>query len=183
MAYFPDLTPYAYYISPRGSGVIDLAYPNALNVGWLDRAEPFPVDPAALPAALLNRLLAHTVLYVLMMRGFHRCHFCSRDDDDWSRLSIVREGREIFLDNGEVLVVGADGSAFRAPAMLYHYITVHGYRPPDVFLKALGESSAIIGSELEESGWAVSNPKFLKKRLVGAAERREFALRLMSGVP
>ena len=83
------------------------------------------------------------------MLGFHQCHFCPRAPEDWSRLSLRIGDRELFLDNGEVLVVGREGQAFRAPVMLYHYIMVHYYRPPEIFWEALRESVSSAGEQVE----------------------------------
>lgn len=179
MAYYPDLSLYTYYLRPQNPTAIEQAYPDALNIGWLDRDYPFPRSIGLPEEALLKRLLAHTVLYVLRMRGIHICHFCPHNGRFVHNI-LVYEGREIIMDNGEILVVGADGAAFRAPTMLYHYITEHQYQPPDVFWEALRTSSPTLGDELEE---AVRVPfqddAFEKKRRAEKQEAREFAMQLI----
>ena len=82
------------------------------------------------------------------MLGFHQCHLCPHAPEDGARLRIRIGDRELFLDNGEVLVVGREGQAFRAPIMLYHYITVHYYRP----LRFLGKPYESL-SLARESKW------------------------------
>lgn len=180
MAYYPDLSPYTYYLRPQKPTAIEKAYPDALNIGWLGRAHPFPRSTTLPEESLLKRLLAHTVLSVLMMRGIHDCHLCLENSTDLHGTSLFYEDQEIVMDNGEILVVGVDGIAFRAPTMLYHYITEHQYQPPDVFWEALRTSSPTLGDELEE---AVRVPfqddAFEKKRRAEKQEAREFAMQLI----
>src|SRR5262249_15003835 len=41
------------------------------------------------------------------------------------------------LGSAEILVFGKGGKIYAAPNMIYHYVTVHHYKPPDEFLQAL----------------------------------------------
>nr|WP_309685743.1 hypothetical protein [Armatimonas sp.] len=149
MAYFEDLTLYTYEQNPVWGDEITQAYPEALNIGWLDQEQPFPTSTEPPDPLLLRRLLAHTAHPVRLMLGFHQCHLCPHAPEDGARLRIRIGDRELFLDNGEVLVVGREGQAFRAPIMLYHYITVHYYRPPEIFGEALRESVPSAGEQVE----------------------------------
>jgi len=45
--------------------------------------------------------------------------------------------RRIFLGQAEIWIFGAHGKVYKAPNMLYHYVTVHHYKPPDQFVRAL----------------------------------------------
>ena len=38
-----------------------------------------------------------------------------------------------------IRVFGKDGLIYAAPTLLYHYVSVHHYRPPDEFVRALNE--------------------------------------------
>jgi hypothetical protein len=46
-------------------------------------------------------------------------------------------GERIELGYAEILVFGEHGKIYAAPNMLYHYITVHHYKPPKEFVQAL----------------------------------------------
>ena len=48
-----------------------------------------------------------------------------------------RTGERIDLGFAEILVFGDDGRIYAAPNMLFHYVTVHHYKPPNQFLEAL----------------------------------------------
>ena len=163
MAYFEDLTPYRYSVG----GAITKEFPGALNIGWLDREHPFSTSTESPDSQLLRRLLAHTALYVCMMRGYHRCHFCPGAPEDGARLSLRIGDHELSLDNGEVLVVGSDGQAFRAPVMLYHYITEHHYRPPEIFWEVLRESVPSVGEQVEAMAYT-RDPSARQERLAWA---------------
>jgi hypothetical protein len=74
------------------------------------------------------------------MRGFHVCELCPRSADDmwpWPPLSVQEEEGEFFVGSAEIRVPAGDGTTFAAPDMIIHYVTEHGYRPPDSFLDAL----------------------------------------------
>jgi len=46
-------------------------------------------------------------------------------------------GERIELGYAEIRVFGEKGKIYAAPNMLYHYVTVHHYKPPDEFVQAL----------------------------------------------
>jgi hypothetical protein len=60
-----------------------------------------------------------------------------------------RSGKRVYLGNGEILVVGATGTAFLAPTLIFHYVAEHGYRPPAVFAEALRVSDPTAGVPLD----------------------------------
>jgi len=68
------------------------------------------------------------------MRGFHGCNLCS---EKTGYLSAKRDGEELKLGSAEIRVIGVDGKIYAAPNLIYHYITVHNYRPPDEFIDAV----------------------------------------------
>jgi hypothetical protein len=81
VAYFADLTPYAYGHADRdvvGYGRRDLRYRpryERLNVGWLDAAQPF--DRGPVPDWFAGALLDATGRPpVNVYRGLHPCSFC-----------------------------------------------------------------------------------------------------------
>lgn len=80
-------------------------------------------------------------------------------------LGIPLDPTEIKLALGadEIRVIGERGQVYAAPNMLYHYVTVHGYKPPDEFIQALKHSPCPPGPEyiasLAAIGW---EPRLLK---------------------
>lgn len=121
MGYYEDLTPYEYAgYEPDGRTV---------NVGWLSGVHPFNKGetPEAFRARLLNFCVPDHL--VRLMRGFHICEFCDFAEA-WS------EKRSQSMGNGEIRVIG-EGVVYAAPTMIYHYVTEHGYRPPDAFIGAV----------------------------------------------
>lgn len=62
------------------------------------------------------------LLFARKSRGFHVCPFCSQDAPE--------------TGNGEIHVAGTD-CVYVAPALVGHYVTNHGYRPPEAFIEAV----------------------------------------------
>ncbi len=131
--YFRDLTPYEYR---KGQ-------PSALNVGWLDSAHPFA--RGIVPDGFVARLRKLALHPVNQMRGFHVCQFC-----DFGRAPAAQDQAAVnayferlkaaeVVSAAEMRVVGRDGSAYAAPILICHYVQVHGYQPPDVFVEAVME--------------------------------------------
>jgi hypothetical protein len=44
-----------------------------------------------------------------------------------------------MLGAAEIRVFAKDGVAYAAPTLVYHYVSVHHYKPPDEFVRALRE--------------------------------------------
>ena len=89
---------------------------NRVNIGWLSNQHPFSVG--SVDTMTLMRLEEY--LIVNKCRGFHVCEFCGEEKG-----------------NGEIEIKGSNGDIFVSPSMIIHYIKEHGYRPPDVFIKAV----------------------------------------------
>jgi len=111
LAYFPDLSPYKYIISPQ------TVQPDALNVGWLDAWHGFPTG--VVDSEKIARLKALCEHPVNLCRGFHTCHVCQK-----------------AKGNGEIRVSGG-GVTYAAPARIAHYVEAHRYLPPQSCLDAL----------------------------------------------
>lgn len=125
MAYFKDLTRYEYSKIPfKRAGEL-------YNIGWLERSAPYPkgvVDPE-----LSAKLLALCKFPVNRYRGWHNCHFCKEYP-----VRIADSEGEFCLGDGEIRVPATNGVVtYVAPNLIYHYVAVHQYLPPDVFLDAL----------------------------------------------
>ncbi len=128
MTYFPDLTPYVYDRVNYG-----FALP-VLNVGWLDISAPYSADVTS--SEFQEKLLdfcvyEHTAQHRM---GYHRCQYC----DNPLRPIVVQHnsGKQVTLGNGEIRVIGKS-AIYAAPTLIFHYVTIHNYRPPDEFIEAV----------------------------------------------
>jgi hypothetical protein len=118
MTWFADLTPYVY-------GSITSGTATTVNIGWLRHGRVYPTGDA--PVEFVERLKELTELAsVQQTRGFHECDLCSQGDHE-SRAH----------GSSEVRAVGANGIRYAAPSLVYHYVAVHGYRPPQGFVDAV----------------------------------------------
>jgi hypothetical protein len=109
MAYIPDLAPYTYH-RPE---------PDVLAVGWLDSSQPF--DTAEPSDELREALTGLVGRRMNLFRGSHTCQFC--------------KGAPPAMGNGEVRVKKS-GKWYSAPVMIYHYVAIHHYKPPQEFIDA-----------------------------------------------
>ena len=125
MAYFPDLSRYEYLSVGQ----------EMVNVGWLGREGEIPTG-AAVPDAVVEALLVWPIDEETLLRGVHDCEFCGEESP--LRVPAPVERGYVSLGMGEFHVTGADGTVYSAPSLVVHYITAHGYRPPEVFLEAVG---------------------------------------------
>jgi hypothetical protein len=113
MSFFEDLTPYSYFHPEE-------ELPNTVNIGWLDRSQPFPTGITSEEfQAKLERLCQRRVKQT---RGQHPCYFC--------------KGRNRPASSSEMRVAG-DRKVYAAPSLVHHYVAGHNYRPPDEFIAAV----------------------------------------------
>ncbi|MFG2747955.1 DUF7919 family protein [Streptomyces xanthophaeus] len=127
--FYEDLSAYDYRdedaFTDLESGFYALWYRPAytrLNVGWLEAGEPY--STGAVPTAFVEKLKAvQKVQWMNVCLGWHECDLCP-------------EGRAPE-GNGEVRIPGGPGVAFAAPFLITHYVTAHGYRPPQAFMDAV----------------------------------------------
>lgn len=121
MTYLEDLSPCTYLDKWDTLGLV--------SVGWLSKDVAFSTGPVdASVREQLARLLEDPYCPVAFF-GAHQCEFCTPltahpHDDSYPH------------GYGNLLVPG-DGTIFACPELIAHYIDVHGYRPPDVFLAAV----------------------------------------------
>ncbi len=110
-----------------------------LAIGWLDEAYPFPTGST--PVEFQERLLEHCVRGVhALMTGYHTCQFCESETINEERTPkitrIYYKGKSYPTGNGEIWI--PDGNiVYRAPVMIYHYVTIHYYQPPEAFINAV----------------------------------------------
>ncbi|MFD7864388.1 hypothetical protein [Streptomyces sp. NPDC059783] len=127
--FYEDLSEYDYRdedeFTDRESGFLALWYHPAyirLNIGWLEAGKPY--STGTVPAVFVEKLKAvQEAQRMNFCLGVHECDLCPEGG--------APEG------NGEVRIPGAPGVAYAAPFLITHYITTHGYRPPQVFIVAV----------------------------------------------
>ena len=125
MTFYADLTPYT-YLPNR---------PAALNVGWLDKGHPY--IKGQMPTELLQKLRTLAVTNrINQTRGFHDCNLC----ENLSINTVINtefDGRSYRLGSAEIWVTSPTGVSYAAPNLIIHYIEIHSYLPPCVFLETL----------------------------------------------
>jgi hypothetical protein len=111
MTWFADLTKYSY--------IRWVHEPTAVNIGWLDQDHPYLMGPTTPEFQERLTFFCHNPPERFVTKGSHACEFCGR----------VRGGNEIR-------VIG-DEKTYAAPVLVFHYVIVHEYRPPDEFIEAV----------------------------------------------
>lgn len=104
-AYYEDLSPFEY----------GMAYPECLNIGWLDEGQPY--EKGNVPDGFVKKLEELPVLMKHM--GHHDCPFC---------------GKEI---SSVVKFAKGDNINYLTPGMISHYVEKHEYKPPQEFIDAV----------------------------------------------
>lgn len=144
MTYFADGSPYSY-----GAGIGFVAG-EAINIGWLDDAHPFPqgeVSPRLVAA--LCELGRNSVNRT---RGHHGCELCARTGsaDSHPPPTLAPCEDAYNLGSAEIRVAGADGEKFAAPNLIAHYVAVHAYQPPAAFAAAAIRAAAALRHSASE---------------------------------
>ena len=124
MTYFKDLSEYAY-------GDLAFARPGTKAIGWLGQGHDFRMSPPS--EEVLDLLWAFCSISVALTRGAHDCEFCPSGSAYFSE----KNGRRLFLGAAEIRVFSEQGQVYAAPTLIYHYVQVHHYHPPEEFLEAL----------------------------------------------
>jgi hypothetical protein len=84
---------------------------------------------------VLDLLWLYCSISVALTRGIHDCEFCP----SCSAHKAERKGESLLLGAAEVRVFSGDGRTYAGPTLIYHYVAVHHYKPPDEFMQALRE--------------------------------------------
>jgi hypothetical protein len=105
--------------------------PNTKTVGWLALGHEFPTTAPS--NELLDALWAYCKVSVAQMRGIHECEFCPGEDVH----NAERNGELLLLGTSEIRVFSETGEIFAAPTLIYHYVRLHQYAPPAVFVRAV----------------------------------------------
>jgi hypothetical protein len=128
MTYYRDLTDYEYHGA--------FYRPGTKNVGWLGMSHEF--DIAEPTEELLSRLWDFCKISVAQTRGIHECEFCPGQSSYFAE----RNGERLLLGTAEIRVFSKTDGLYAAPTLMYHYVRVHKYRPPDEFIEALTNGPA-----------------------------------------
>ena len=118
MVYYPDLS----------SNPLE----KTTHVGWLDREQTFSrgvVDPQ-----FMEKLKLLYKQRVRQTRGFHVCPFCK---ERRFGIPVELDGKSLSLGSAEIEISDDQGRVYRAPDLIYHYITEHQYLPPPEFIQAV----------------------------------------------
>lgn len=152
MPYYRDLTPYTY----RENKEKDYIDKQLINVGWLSFHEPF--NKGAVHKDLIYDLfqfIATDESYYKhtknRLRGSHYCEFCL---SVLSKEDTIKNGGS---GNGEIHIPTRDGKIYIAPVLIYHYIKVHGYKPPDEFISAVLKYQICNWCDYKDSQIAIRN--------------------------
>jgi len=126
--YYPDLSQYSYGRDSAGLG--------AMNVGWLSAEHSFEqCEPSPEFLASLKRLAESPEQ---LFRGSHICEFCPPPREVLSPKGLrILEPAPGTTGNGEIRVRTSVGSILTAPVLIVHYVEVHHYAPPAVFVEAV----------------------------------------------
>lgn len=138
MAYFEDLSAYTYFGSPPSDC-------KTKNVGWLEINHDF--CKAAPTEKILDVLWEYCKISVEQTRGIHACEFCQSGDSHHAE----RKGERLTLGSSEIRVFGKDGIVYAAPTLIFHYVSVHHYEPPEEFVRALSDGPRPTSPEYFES--------------------------------
>lgn len=120
-----DLDPYHGCEADAALGMDPLA------VGWLQRGQDYDTGPV--PEEFPEALLAFCFdRYTVCARpNTFPCPLCQERVDP-----LTRDGQTMHTGTAEIRVLGED-DIFASPTLIYHYVTAHQYRPPDVFVRAV----------------------------------------------
>lgn len=127
--YFPDLSSYSYYLKRP----ID----KVLNIGWLEEGESFTTG--SVEVVFLSKLATIingndiVNLHVNRIRGIHPCALSNCD-----KLEVKIEGKIVSVGSSEIWIPSnTSDQYFASPSMVFHYIAVHDYLPPNEFISAV----------------------------------------------
>jgi hypothetical protein len=114
MAYFPDLSPYAY------GGILD---PGVVHVGWLvDGTHPFP--KGSVESRLIEKMKLLAEKLVELYLGKHICELCKPS----VLLNTTMAWEEKYWEwadqrsSNDEIRVACGGVRFAAPVLIVHYI-------------------------------------------------------------
>lgn len=93
-----------------------------LAVGWLERDKPFTAGTVDRGVYDALREMRKDPWQPFACGGSHECDLCRFDSES--------------LGSANLFIPG-DGTIYVSPELIVHYINAHGYRPPEVFCRAV----------------------------------------------
>jgi hypothetical protein len=108
-------------------------YSQILRVGWLGPQFVFP--KGVVDGIVSDALWGLCINRSIQMRMSCGCYLCNTPH--FQPLVTQHAGRCVTLIAGLITVPSSDGILFVAPNLIAHYVTSHGYLPPDQFVKAV----------------------------------------------
>jgi len=106
----------------------EIGYP-IIAIGYLTIAEPFDttIESGPLPPDFVGKLKSlHHQGYILDSLGHHDCDLCLENP-------AISSSEKILTDH-------VNKVKYIFPDMIYHYISVHFYRPPEQFIEFIMKS-------------------------------------------
>lgn len=102
-------------------------------IGWIGSAD-FPVGQVS--EAFLDRLFEFLVRPTTRTKMPSTCKACQPPREITYCKTVSRGARQFSQGFSEARVIGTQ-VIYVVPDMIYHYITRHGYKPPDDFIDAV----------------------------------------------
>lgn len=105
-------------------------------VGWLRRGQSF--DSGPVPQGFAEALLPFCLdqFTVCARPGTLPCPLCGERPQPVTLAQEDGPSGTAQFGVAEIRVIGRD-DIYAAPTLIHHYVTVHQYRPPDVFIRAV----------------------------------------------
>ena len=123
--YFEDLTLYSY----REREIRN----NLYNIGWLEKGHEYPIGEV--PSKFIDKLWDYSHFAVADTRGFHTCDLCEYPLHGIPEIEY--RAKVLKVGSAELRIFGNDGKIFATPNLLFHYVTVHKYKPPIQFVDSV----------------------------------------------
>ena len=120
-------------LSPFSSVDQILGDRHAKNVGWLSKDHEFRTE--APEPSFLDALRSFCSHPIIEHRGYHRCEFCRPSIDE--QIMANWDGSSMKLGSKIICVFGGDTTVYLSPDLIFHYVKVHHYAPPEEFVTAV----------------------------------------------
>jgi hypothetical protein len=129
--------PYCDDLSPLENRGLQLPLP-VVCIGWLSKIKPYATGKLSQEFEKKLYQFCLDQYVVCIMRGFQECEFCGLPWNEWGRNhpSYGENTGLMSIGDGEIRVIGKS-VLYAAPALIYHYVVEHNYKPPQEFVDAV----------------------------------------------
>lgn len=131
MTYYQDLEPNNYFQLANDVRLI--------SIGWLNNDFDFPTGFVTWNFFSKLCELAQNPWQPFLFRGYHHCELCQFPNHQ----ETYKASNNLFIPFNNVIYV--------APEMILHYINVHHYLPPAVFIEAVIQCPDMRSMEYKKS--------------------------------